>query len=76
MVFLYISLMDKGLIWDILVKYDSDKTKKEFCDSLSSIIQESVTEDSIFSIIKETSNISQSECEVLEKNIGLLYRIF
>lgn len=68
--------MDKGILWNILVKYDGDKTKKEFCDSLSSILQGLVTEDSIFSILKETPNILQIECEELDKNIGLLYHIF
>jgi len=68
--------MDKGVIWEILNKYDRDKTKREFCDSLSLILQGFITEDSIFTILRETTNIPQFDCEILDRNIGLSYRIF
>lgn len=68
--------MDSKLIWEIITKYDGDKTKKEFCDSLSKILQGDLSEDSIFSILRETPNITKSECQILDKNLGLLYKCF
>jgi hypothetical protein len=69
-------MKSKQSLYEILVKYDSDKSMIDFCDALSKVIQTKSTESDIIKIISFASTIDTQDIEVIDKNVGIYEVIF
>ena len=48
-------MKDKKVLYNILVKYDNDESFRDFCDSLSNIIQNKFGKNDIMNIIRSNN---------------------
>jgi hypothetical protein len=69
-------MKNKQSLYEILVKYDSDKSMTDFCDALSKVIQNKSTESDIIKIISFASIIESQDIEVIDQNVGIYEVIF
>ena len=69
-------MKSKQSLYEILVKYDSDKSMIDFCDALSKVIQNKSTESDIIKIISFASIIESQDIEVIDQNVGIYEVIF
>jgi hypothetical protein len=69
-------MKSKQSLYEILVKYDSDKSMIDFCDALSKVIQTKSTELDIIKIISFASTIESQDIEVIDRNVGIYEVIF
>lgn len=67
---------NKKSLYDILVKYDSDKSMVRFCDSLSRVIQERHTESDLVRIISFSSVVDTLDIQEIDTNVGLTEILF
>jgi hypothetical protein len=68
--------MNKQLLYQILVKYDSNELFKDFCDSLSKVIQDKYTDDDIIKIVSFTTKIDKEDVDSIDQNVGIYEVIF
>ena len=68
--------MNKKLLYQILVKYDSNELFKDFCDSLSKVIQDKYTDDDIIKIVSFTTTIDKEDVDSIDQNVGIYEVIF
>ena len=68
--------IDKQSLYEILVKYDSNELFKDFCDSLSKIIQDKYTDDDIIKIVSFATTIDKEDVDSIDKNVGIYEVIF
>ena len=69
-------MKNKQSLYEILVKYDYDKSMTDFCDALSKVIQNKFTESDIIKIISFASIIESQDIEVIDQNVGIHEVIF
>ena len=58
-------------LYEILVKYDSDKSFSTFCNSLSSIIQNKFSENDIINIISFSHIIDKTDDTIISNIINV-----
>lgn len=68
--------MNKEILFNILVKYDCNKSNKLFCDSLSNIIQNKSDENDIINIINFITLIDAEDVKEIDANVGIYESIF
>ena len=68
--------IDKKSLYEILVKYDSNELFKDFCDSLSKIIQGKYTDDDTIKIISFATTIDKEDVYSIDQNVGIYEVIF
>jgi archaellum biogenesis ATPase FlaH len=59
---------EKEKIWNLLVKYDN--TLLEFCDSLSSILQNKSSNNDFLNIVKNYKNIESEDVLIIDSILG------
>jgi hypothetical protein len=69
-------MKNKQSLYEILVKYDSDKSMTDFCDALSRVIQNKFTDSDIIKIISFASIIDTQDIETIDQNVGIYEVIF
>jgi hypothetical protein len=69
-------MKDKKILYNILVKYDNDSSFREFCDSLSNIIQNKFDKNDIMNIIKFSDIIESDEVQTIDSKVDFLEYVF
>lgn len=69
-------IINKQSLYQILVKYDSVESFKDFCDSLSKVIQDKHTDDDIIKLVSFATIVDSQDIETIDQNIGLCEVIF
>lgn len=60
----------KEILWSVLSKYDSDKSLKSFCDSVSKFIQDKQDFKDIIRVFQGLSIIDKSDKNKINQVIG------
>jgi len=69
-------MKDKEILYNILVKYDNDESFRDFCDSLSNIIQNKFGKNDIMNIIKFSDIIESDEVQIIDSKVDFLEYVF
>lgn len=62
-------MINKELLYDIMVKWDDVPNMRSFCDSLSKVIQNKHTKLDVMNIISYSDVIGNTETSVIDESV-------
>lgn len=67
---LNLSLQSKAVLWNLLVKYDTDSDMKDFCNSVSNVLKGEFTDTDICNIFAGYNQIESQDLNSLDAIVG------
>ena len=65
------NMKDTKTLYEILTKYDGDKSFSSFCDSISNIIQNKFNDNDIINIIAFSNIIDSQDDTIINDIVGI-----